>query len=327
MYKYITLIIGALVSLICTAQVYAVSTMSIKVEHPKSPTRLNNFTLNFVTLDLQGRAITAKCYKKSPSEGSFTQFGNDIAIVAGGNSANCAITNSILNDNGVYQFYVTAAADSDTITSETVSITYDTNGPGDPRDYNKTRNACEYTIHFKTANDSGMTVKTEVYRSENTSFSADDGSRIMSVNTGSDESHDVTNTPPDCNKTYYFAIRSFDTAGNGSGIVGDSEITITSGTTTTTQPQTTGGQQARGAIPVLDQGSVLGIDNVDEALGATGSSGAALGVTTPSGEIDDVKETDSVTSPNLRPLGIGSAILLLGVLLYAFWKKKQTPNA
>jgi len=299
----------------------AASDVSVKVEKPKSPTRINNFNLNFVALDIQGRGITAKCYKKSPSDGAFTQFGADIALSSGGNTANCAVTSSILGANGTYQFYVTATAGEDTATSETVSVTYDTNGPGDPRDYSKTRtNSCEYTIHFKTADDAGMTVKVEVYRSENTSFSADDGSRVLTVNAGSNETHDATNTVPDCNKNYYYAIRSFDAAGNGSGIVGDSEVTITNATTTTTPPS----QQTAGAIPVNQGGSVLGQTASTGAMGATGTSGDTLGETSPSAEVVDMGKTDDAKKAMARNLMLGGGILLLGAILYANWKKKQT---
>lgn len=299
----------------------AAGDVSVKVEKPKSPTRINNFNLNFVALDIEGRGITAKCFKKSPSEGSFTQFGSDIALSAGGNTANCAVTSSILGDNGTYQFYVTATAGEDTATSETISVVYDTNGPGDPRDYSKTRtNSCEYTIHFKTADDAGMTVKVEVYRSENTSFSADDGSRVLTVNAGSNETHDATNTVPDCSKNYYYAIRSFDAAGNGSGIVGDSEVTITNATTTTT----TTTQQTAGAIPVNQGGSVLGDEATIGAMGATGTSGETLGETSPSAEVADMGKKDDAKNSMARNLMLGGGILLLGAILYAIWKKQQT---
>lgn len=300
----------------------AASDVSVKVEKPKTPTRVNNFNLNFVALDIQGRTMTVKCYKKAPADVAFTQFGSDIALSAGGNTANCAVTSGILGDNGTYQFYVTAAADADTATSETVSVNFDTNGPGDPRDYQKNKTgSCEYTIHFKTADDSGMTVKVEVYRSENTSFSADDSSRVLTIAAGSNEIHDTTNTVPDCGKNYYFAIRSFDSAGNGSGIVGDSEITIVNSTTTTTTTQ-----QTTGAIPVSGSGgSVLGLTATEGGEGATGTNGEALGETSPSAEVVTMPQNDDRIT-TARNLLLGGGILLLGALIYAFWKKKQTPT-
>src|SRR6185369_9485240 len=87
--------------------------------------------------------------------------------------------------------------------------------------------ACEYKIHFRSADDAGKTVKVEVYRSENKSFSADAGSRVGTVATGSNTDNDFTQSVPDCNKVYYYAVRAFDSGGNGSGVTGDSETVVT----------------------------------------------------------------------------------------------------
>jgi hypothetical protein len=116
--RAIQVTIATLGAFIFAGQVFA-GTMSIKLEVPKSPTNITNLKLTFVTLDYSANGnITAKCYKKQPNDAGFSQFGGDIAISAGGNTANCSTD---LNDDGTYQFYVTAANAGETIPSDTVS--------------------------------------------------------------------------------------------------------------------------------------------------------------------------------------------------------------
>ena len=315
-------------SLTVTSQVYAARNVSVRIQQPKSPINQNDFVVSFVALDLQSRTVTVKCFQKGPSDGSFSQFGSTQTYLDGGNSGTCSVDNSIINDGeGTYTFKVEATAGDgieDNFDEETTTVVYDTSGPGDLKDYNKNKtNSCEYTIHFKTAADSGATVKTELYRSDLVPFNADTGSRIQIISIGSDEAKSVTDTPPDCNKTYYYAVRAFDTAGNGSALVGDNVNNITVINPT--------GSLAQGAILVRESGtnssgSVLGQSSGNETMGATGVNGEALGITTPSAEVapKTKPETPSSMSRNVK---IGSAILLLGALLYVFWKKNQHPSA
>ncbi len=324
--KLIVLTMTGLIALAVTGRVYAAKNVSVRIQQPKSPINQNNFNVSFVALDLQGRTVTVKCFQKGPSDGGFSQFGSAQTFTNGGNSGNCAVDNSVMNDGeGSYAFKVEATAGDgtgDSFDDETTTVTYDTSGPGDLRDYSKNKtNACEYTIHFKTANDSGATVKAELYRSDAVPFNADNGSRIQIISIGSDEAKNVTDTPPDCSKTFYYAVRAFDAAGNGSALIGDNVSTITVITPT--------GSPAQGAIPVSGGtnagGSVLGQSSVSGSMGPTGTSGQTLGDTTPSAEVVKTPTTETKSSV-ARNLGIGGAILLLGALLYVFRKKKQDPT-
>lgn len=291
-------------------QVNAAGNLLVRVEKPKSPTNLSSFNLNFVAMDILGRPITAKCFKQGPTDATFSQFGSDLNLTSGGNTENCPVTSSLFGDNGTYQFKVEVSADGDT-SSETVSVEYDTKSPGDPKDYNKTKvSNCVYNIHFKSADDAGATVKIEIYRSENTSFSADDGSRVGSVSLTSNEAKEFPDTIPNCDKTYYYAVRAFDTAGNGSGIVGDSVINLTT-TTVTTSPQVT-----QGAIPVTStgQGAILG----EETISTPAVAGEALGQATPTAE----EVTLKTPKTNKNWIFWLLTILALGGLWYARRQKK-----
>lgn len=320
MYKLITRGLQAILAILVTTfalmgHAHAAKQITVRIEQPKSPVNLSSFNINFVALDLQGRTVTVKCFKKAPSEGAYSQFGTDQTFANGGNSGNCNVTSSIVTTEGTYSFRVEAVAGDglgDNFDSEEATVTYDTSGPGDVRDYSKNKTGiCEYTIHFKTANDSGATVKVELYRSDTVPFNADEGTRIQTIMLGSNEAKDTTDTPPDCDKTYYYAVRAFDAAGNGSALVGDNVTSITVINPT--------GVPVQGAIPVSGEtGSVLG-----QVAGETGEApeetidegGEALGE-----EVINLPQKGK-TARNLR---IAGAILALGALLYGLWKKNQS---
>jgi hypothetical protein len=286
LFKFLT---TAALSLIFVSQAWAAATdVSVRISTPQTPTHRSSLDLNFVALDIQGRPMTAKCYKKEPSDGGFSQFGGDINLVAGGNSANCSVGSDIFDGEGTYQFYVTATAGGDSATSQTVSVDRNTSGPGTPTDYSKSvTGSCQYKIHFKTADDSGQTVKVELYRSDNSSgFTADASTRVETIGVGSNEAKDVFNTKPDCNKEYFYAVRAFDSAGNGSGLVGDT--IITGGTTTTLT-----------ASPA-------------PAIALTAPTGAILGEETETAVEPSPEPEGQVLSPDLLPESLREAGQVLG---------------
>ncbi len=296
--------------------------MTVKIEAPKSPTILTNLKVNFVVLDYAADgAITAKCYFNKDG-GGFAQFGSDIALPAGGGSANCTTNSSIVNGEGTYKFYVGATNSSITVNSAEVTVVYNTSAPGTPSNYGKSRvNVCDYKISFKTADDAGKTVKVEVYRSANTSFTADAGTRVDTVTIGSNTNGSSTTTPPNCSTDYFFAVRAFDSAGNGSGLVGDS-VTVTTGTTTLASPPA-GGSGAAGAIPAGTGGNILGASQ-GAPEGATGASGATLGEAT--GSPTPTQETYIPPTGGLfsgRNLGLGAGALAVILLVTWLLKRKK----
>jgi len=271
--------------------------LSIRLEQPKSPTNQTDFDITFVTLDVTGRDVTVNCYKKSPTDADFVLFGSAQTFADGGNTGVCTVTSSILNTKGNYTFKVIATADSDT-KEDTATVSYNNEGPGEPTGYLKERiNTCDYKIKFHSADDGGKTVKIEVYRSENKTFTADSGSRVDTIILGSNTDGQSITTPPTCSKEYYFAIRAFDSAGNGSNIVGDSEIIVT--TTTTTTTSTTGTTPGAILLENPSTGSVLG----NETTSAT-EEGKVLG-----------EETVTTTKPSVGELFKNNGILLLGIAL------------
>jgi len=319
-------------SLISAAQVYAAPALSVRIMQPKSPTNQSSLKLTVVTLDRLGRAVTVKCFKKGPADAGFTQFGADLVLAAGGNSVNCETSSSVLTTNGTYQFFATATADPDTETSPTITVDYNTSGPGTPTNYSKEQpSSCTYKIKVKTADDAGKTVRVDLYRSDTTSFSADVSHRVDQRFVGSNTDVEILNTVGDCSKTYYFALRAFDSAENGSGVVGDSIVTVittTTSTTTTTTTSTTGAVQGAIAVPGT-AGNVLGEQTEGQATeGTTEAQGSTLGEATPSAEEQVYTGQKSglaalLTVKNLLfAAAIGIAILILTWLL-----RKKEPVA
>ena len=316
--KTILLFAGLLAASSLFAHTVFAANVSVRVEQPKSPTNQNDFPLHFVALDVLGRTVTVTCYKEAPGESSYTQFGSSQVLPDGGNNGYCQ-TSGVLSSKGTYNFEVTATAGSDTATG-TVSVAYDNSGPGDVFGYSKDHNSCQYVIHFTTANDSGATVKVELYRSDAVPFTADTSTRVQTISAGSNETHAVTDTPPDCSKTYYYAVRAFNAAGNGSALVGDN---VTNETVITPTP----GQSA-GAIPVSGtNGNVLGVQTGPTgATGTAGEGGQVEGESTPSAEVVNLPPKNQpyyVAHPK-RTLAIAGGILVvIGAALYVFWTRRK----
>lgn len=295
-------------TLLLAGRAYAAD-VSIRLEQPKSPANQTSLDIVFVTLDIQNRAVTVKCFKKAPSDGGFSQFGSDISLPAGGGSGKC-LTGSVISPEGTYQFFARATAGADTVDSSTVSVEYKTGGPDTPTNYSREQvSSCVWRIKFRTANDGGKTVKVELYRSENTSFNADSGTRVGTLSIGSNTDGEINNTVPDCNKTWYFAIRAFDSTGNGSGVVGDSVIKVTTPTETVTT----------GAIPVGAQGTN------GQVLGEEEKEGETLGEATPSTQEAAKEVSGEQEGPGLfSSRNIVVAIVVIGgVIVIYLWRRQK----
>ena len=150
-------------------------------------------------------------------------------------------------------------------------------------------------------------MKVRIYRSENTSFSLDAGTLIATVIIGSNTDGEYTDTIAPCNKTYYYAIRAFDSAENGSGVVGDSE----GHTTTTTTTTTTASGAPQGAVAAGTAGNVLG---EEEATG----TGEVMGEGSPSAE-----ETYTPPQPSRTVWPWAVAAGAFGLLIVAWLRRRK----
>ncbi len=338
--------LSILILLFClvASHAHAATNLSIRLGQPKTPTNLNTFNLSFVVLDTLERGTTVRCFKQGPGDVGFIQFGADIVIAPNaGNNGNCAASSSVVSANGTYQFKTEAIAGSDDVFSEIVVVNYDANLPGTPTNYSKGKiDSCTYQIKFRTADDSGKTVKAEIYRSSDTSFNLDSSNRVQTVAVGSLTDVSVNDVVPDCAKTYYYAVRAFDGFGNGSGPVGDSGITVvitggTTGTTTTAAGGAAGAGQAQvlGAVAVKNanlpppggqgQQQILGEQQpqqggASQQQGGVKQQGNVLGTNSPKGFF--LAAVQFLSNPYvLIPL----IIILILVIVYGLRSGTKTP--
>ena len=222
-----------------SVQPVSAANLSVKLSQPKSPSRINSFKITFVALDTEDRPVTVRCMKKSPSDSGFVRFGSDFNLSIGGNTDSCLVDSSVLNTQGTFQFKVAAADGVESLDSNIVTVEYKTDGPNMPTSYSKEKiNDCTWKIKFTAGQDGGKTKRIEVYRSDNKSFNADSGNMFANIFINSGENGEASITVPDCGKTWYFAVRAFDDAGNGSGVLGDSETITTTSTSSETKTNT-----------------------------------------------------------------------------------------
>lgn len=297
--------------------------LSVKIETPKSPTRENNLKIGFVALDIQGRPVTVKCLKKAPSEAGFTQFGSDFVLAGGGNSGDCEVTSSVISSQGTYEFQIIAQAGVDSAESPVVSVTYATDSPGTPSYSKEQLSSCDYKIKFKTADD-GKTSKVKIYRSSETSFTADSSTEVGTISIGPNMEGSFTNSVPDCGKTYYFAIRAFDDAGNTSGVPGDSFVTVT---TVTVSPSPSV-LAAAGAIPVAN--SQVGQDEIPGVLGVSEkkatSGGEILGEGTPSSRETGAPSESMIPEKKLfttKNIFLAIMVIIIATGGYYYYRSKK----
>lgn len=320
--KYITQSITALILMLLMATKVEAAGLSVRVEAPKSPTNQKNFKLGFVALDINNHAISVVCEKKGPSDGSFTQFDSTKNLPAGGTSGDCQVTDTQISPIGTYEFRAVATSASGVQVSNIVSVDYDDSRPGKPENYSKEQIAeCTYKITFKTANDS-KTTKVEVYRSENTNFDLNNSTKIGEVALGPNQNGEFTNTAPDCSKTYYYALRAFDSAANTSEPVGD----VTAGTinTSTTSQATPFGPIAVNPAGGQSAGQILG-----ESDEASASSQSAVNQDTQSeneeqGVVQGIVDTVSkklVAANTKIALAIGAVVV--AALIYWWYRSRR----
>jgi len=300
----------------------------IRIEEPKSPNNLETLDLNFVVMDIENQPVDVKCFKQGPGEIAFTQFGSTQTTIPGGDTGYCPISTSILSGEGTYKFYAEAETflPADNSTSQTVTIEHDSQKPGKPHNLEKDKNgSCKYDISFTTDNDGGDTVRVEVYRSDDKEFYVNSSTKIKDINVGSDTDVNFINDKPSCGKTYYYAVRAFDAAGNGSKILVEElqkeKITIITEGETVVEESVFG--EVIGAIEIEEGTTEVGEEETEEAKEEAAEIEEVLGIEEEAGVIE------SLISRLLRifkwPVII---VLILIVFFYVKEKrgKKQNPQ-
>ncbi len=295
----------------------ATSALSVKIGIPESPTKNTDFKIGFVALDIDGRLVTAQCYKEGVPDAA---VGTEFAPKNGGNSGNCVIDSSVMPTDGVYKFFVKIQSGIDEINSDLAIVELKTGLPGTPLNYDRDNiNNCEKKISFRTAND-GVTAVVELYRSTETDFTADNSTRVADLAIGPGQDGNFTDIVPDCNEDYFYAIRAFDALGNGSEVVGDIKEKTRTRTRTKTvintvpgaiiPAATTGGETAAGGETT---GEVSGETANEQQKEAEKAETEILGEETAAAEKSFFRKT----------LSWIIFLVVLGTLFYAYYRTKK----
>lgn len=290
-----TLLYALIAILLAAPKVASASVLAIQ----SLPTFINtnNFKLSCTS---NGGAVQ---FEVSKHGGTFTAFGPSINTDS--NACIVQVDSFVVNDQTDYVFRAQGF---------TTSTTYDVSGPSPVTGYSKERvSDGEYKLRYHTPSDTDFT-QVVIYRGDTVDFSADASHEIARV--AASPNVDLTYSDhfaPDSSKTYFYAIRALDHAGNSSSLTGDGSTTKTV-LGASTSPAGTGN-----TVIVLPksgtQGSVLGSDT-----GAMAS---------PSGDSTPISEAIINTNPGVlkwilthKKVSLGIALVLL-VLGYSILKEKK----
>ncbi len=185
------------------------------IEQPASPVNTQNFEIGFVVANTSGEDITVECIEKTQN----IIFGTYTGV----NTGNCIVNSSVVPIDGTYTFYISATDNSGTVYSDEVTVTADFVKPSAIEDYEKTESGCSNVLTFKTADD-GQTTKVQIFRSTNSSFTANSSTLIKELTVGPNENVTYTDDTAVCGTTYYYAVRALDNADNPSAFVSDKVV-------------------------------------------------------------------------------------------------------
>jgi len=136
------------------------------------------------------------------------------------------IDGGILSGDGAYKIYFASSDGMNNAQSSEETFTIDRHAPGPVSDYKKERkDTFLYRICWKNPDEEDFD-RVVVYRSDKKEFQADSSTQIAEVGGTKNEDKCYDNGIPE-SKDYYYVTRVVDHAGNISGVVGDSEVTVT----------------------------------------------------------------------------------------------------
>ncbi len=288
-----TLLYGFIVTLLFAAT--PVSAAVLSIQQLPSYITTNNFKLSCTA---NGGTVQ---FSVSKNGGAFTDFGP--SIDTGTSPCVVQVDSSVVNDQTTYTF---------SVGGQTTTTFYDISGPSGVSNYYKERiNDGLYRLHWRNPGDSDFD-KVVIYRGDAAGFSADAGHEIARVSGGanSDMSYDDS-FAPDATKTYYYAIRALDHAGNSSSLVGDAGTIQGTPGPAVAGASTGVGSRSSGRVTVLPkeegQGEVLPAATVSPAPTQTPASeaGQSAGL------------LSSLSTKKKLVLGLGVlGLLALGYYLY-----------
>jgi len=307
------------------------ASISVALEAPESVMTTPSFQIGFVALDQKNRSLVVECFKDSDASPFATYV---LESSFNGNSGNCQVDGSVLSGDGAYSFFVKLTAGGvETVTSDTVNVTLDAGTPGTPTNYDRDDNSCQATIKFVTASDGGETVKVELYRSTEGTFTANASTKVAEQAIGSATAGSFLQALPGCDDDVFYALRTVSSNGNGSAFVGDEDIDTTTKTETTTTTTTV-------VVPGSGGGALANADTTPEGTGtpevqgvettvpenettSSNNESAVLGETTESEEMKEGGASAFFKENSILGTMMGLALLALLYFGYQYYKKRH----
>ena len=284
----------------------------LRVSQPDSPTNEGVIVISFTTLSTDQDdelAVSGSVRNQDTDEEASLGTQN----VGAGDSGDFEFT---VEHDGSYRFTLTALNGAES-QQDSVDVVVNTVPPQAPDYQGQERNGNDFTIAFATADDD-QTRGVRIYSSTASSFTADESTLVGIVSINDGESGEFTyNAPNDTPR--FFAMQSFDSAGNVSELVGDEEAIVVQ-RQAPDNPASVGGSDAtvtaQGTGDIADvQGATDNGDN-DGTTANEGTEGT-------DGEVLAAETEDKAGGTLSRPLALGlGALGLLGLAGY-MWRRRH----
>jgi hypothetical protein len=186
--------------------------------------------------------------------------------------------------------------------------------PSAPTEYSKERiNPTTYKLSWENPFDEDYE-KVYVYRSKETSFTAETGTRIGEVGGAKNEKMTYNDGSAEPNVEYFYALRAVDRAGNASGVVTDAPGSVTAGSVAgASDGLGTGGPLSETEVRLLPQ---EGEDEESETEEGDLDGGI-------SSETGEVKGDVTSSLINNKYFQVGAGVLGLVLIGIFFLKRKK----
>lgn len=233
MKRYITSLFATLVLLFGLSAQVSASTNPYWIANISTlPTYMTTqkFNVQYDVTSTQPDSFTAELYVSTdggatyPSVPCNTQDTNSDANDVYGGSGTLP---ACISTDGAYTFKVVVTRDgsSDPAQTFTTNTQVDSMAPNAPSYAGKTISGDTYTLSFSAPSNSDVN-SVSIYASTSKTFTADSSTLVGSVNVAANQTYTFSYTAP--NSTIrYFALQSYDKAGNGSTLVGDPGVIVT----------------------------------------------------------------------------------------------------
>ncbi len=227
------------------------------------------FDVQYTVLSTGTDSFTVKLYQNGIVAPLQTDDTSTDPNAFNGNSGTFAV--SVLAD-GDYTYYLAASRDSsaDPIqTTSPITVHVDATAPAAPAYNGKTQSGNTYILSFTAPTDTDVK-NVQIFASTSTTYTANASTRIGDIVVTPGQSQSFSYNAPD-GAVRYFALEAFDTAGNGSTLVGDPGIVVnavrTVVATTSNTPIATGNATVQTGQVDAGGGSTTGAKDT-EVLGS-----------------------------------------------------------